>query len=933
MSDHAPTTTPRRALRPDIQGLRALAVVAVILDHAIGWPLGGFVGVDVFFVISGFLITGLLLRDVERTGRVSFRDFYTKRMRRILPAALVVLAISAAAGFVVFNVTRAWQTVWDAVYSLVFVANWHFAEQGTDYFHASDAVSPLQHFWSLSVEEQFYLVWPGLVMLLLLLLPGALRRGGAASGSSASVSASTSASRMRAVRIVVGVAAAIVVAASFGWAVLQTGTDPTVAYFSTLTRAWELALGAVLAAAVPVLLRLPSAVRAVLGWLGLAGIVASFFVIDGGSTPFPGPWAALPVAATAVLIAGGVGGGAQRHLFPLTNPVSVFLGDMSYSLYLWHFPVIVFFAVLLPTPGPTTTGIVLATIGAFSLVSYFLIEQPFHRSPLLRSFRVVAPGDPEPVSDARGGSSAGSSAGVGAGRTGTRYGSGSASARTGTRYGSGASPAASARPAVRGSEGNPAPTVPSTSAGSGEGAASNTGTRYGGGAATTRPAGWTPGSLYSPASAQRLRPGGPRAASPRPATSRPADAAGAAATPAGATASSPEDAAAAASPGAVAAGASPRPHADTAAHPAPTPPARVRTREEARAARRAAWGAWRERFGTQFLLSGSGLVVIVVLLALVLQFTVRGGAPLAQFDFGGGGAGAGAGAGGTTDTSQVADPTPILQDALQQALGATEWPNLSPSLDQVMSRTSSDNPARTCFDPGATPDFGRCTWGSGSAPNHMYLVGDSTAMAYAPAFKKLAEQSGGQWRITTIGLYGCRFTDVLVKNDGAGVMDSCPQRKADVAAQISADSPQLVVVSNAYALGNAASGSPLSASALVASTQTEMAKYGVPGRIVYLAPPPLGADLGTCYSPVTGPSSCAVAVDGAWHDFENAAESAAASTGDHAISSLPFSCWNEMCPAFAGTLPTKYDETHLTVAFSESLSAILRYDFASLGLM
>ncbi|GGI37992.1 hypothetical protein GCM10010988_16750 [Cnuibacter physcomitrellae] len=921
MTDHAPTTTPRRALRPDIQGLRALAVVAVILDHAIGWPLGGFVGVDVFFVISGFLITGLLLRDVERTGRVSFRDFYAKRMRRILPAALVVLAITAAAGFVVFNVTRAWQTVWDAVYSLVFVANWHFAAQGTDYFHASDAVSPLQHFWSLSVEEQFYLVWPGLVMLLLLVLPGALRPGAAASGSASAASAS----RMRAVRIVVGIAAAIVVAASFGWAVLQTGSDPTVAYFSTLTRAWELALGAVLAAAVPLLLRLPSALRAVLGWAGLAGIVASFFLIDGGSTPFPGPWAALPVAATAVLIVGGVGGGRQRHLFPLTNPVSVFLGDMSYSLYLWHFPVIVFFAVLLPTPGPTTTGIVLATIGALSLVSYFLVEQPLHRSPLLRSFRAAAPGDPDPVPDARAGSS-------------------STPARAGTRYGSGASPAVSTRSAGRGSAATPAPTVRSTSASGEQGATPNTGTRYGGGAATTRPPGWTPGSLYSPASAQRLRPGNSRAASSRQAASRPAGApapASAAASPAGAPPHPHADPApapltASATPTPLTASATPTapgepatPGEPTPTTPTPTAPPRVRTREEARAARRAAWGAWRERFGTQFLLSGSGLVVVVVLLALVLQFTVRGGAPLAQFDFGGGGAGAGAGG----DTSQVADPTPILQDALQQALGATEWPNLSPSLDQVMSRTSSDNPARTCFDPGATPDFGRCTWGSGSAPNHMYLVGDSTAMAYAPAFKKLAEQSAGQWRITTIGLYGCRFTDVLVKNDGAGVMDSCPQRKADVAAQISADSPQLVVVSNAYALGNAASGSPLSASALIASTQTEMAKYGVPGRIVYLAPPPLGADLGTCYSPVTGPSSCAVAVDGAWHDFENAAESAAAASGDHAISSLPFSCWNEMCPAFAGTLPTKYDETHLTVAFSESLSAILRYDLASLGLM
>ncbi|WP_378148167.1 acyltransferase family protein [Cnuibacter sp. UC19_7] len=995
MTDHAPTSSTARALRPDIQGLRALAVVAVILDHAIGWPLGGFVGVDVFFVISGFLITGLLLRDLERTGRVSFRDFYAKRMRRILPAALVVLAVTAGVGFVVFNVTRAWQTVWDAVYSLVFVANWRFAAQGTDYFHASDAVSPLQHFWSLSVEEQFYLVWPGLVMLLLLLLPAALRRGAPASASasgagSASARASVSASRMRAVRIVVGVAAAIVVAASFGWAVVQTGSDPTVAYFSTLTRAWELALGAVLAAALPLLLRLPSVLRAVLGWVGLAGIVASFFVIDGGSTPFPGPGAALPVVATAVLIAGGVGGGRQRHLFPLTNPVSVFVGDMSYSLYLWHFPVIVFFAVLLPTPGPTTTGIVLATIGALALVSYFLVEQPLHRSPLLRSFRVAAPGDPEqsPPPDARDGASSG--AGGGAGRTGTRYGSGSAAARTGTRYGSAASPAVSARPAGRGSTGASAPAVPSTSAGSDEGAAPNTGTRYGGGAATTRPAGWTPGSLYSPASAQRLRPGNPRAAA-RPTAARPAgegpagSAAAAGATSAGAapSAGSAAAGAAAAAAGASPAGAPPRPHTDPAARASeaapragdagrppssasdattalaresatasatsgataasttdvttasasaaattpPTPPARVRTPAEARAARRAAWGAWRERFGTQFLLSGSGLVVVVVLLALVLQFTVRGGAPLAQFDFGGGGADT------PSDSSQVADPTPILQGALQEALGATEWPNLTPSLDQVMSRTSSDNPARACFDPGSTPDFGRCTWGSGSAPNHMYLVGDSTAMAYAPAFKKLAEQSGGQWRITTIGMYGCRFTDVLVKNDGAGVMDSCPQRKADVAARISADAPQLVVVSNAYALGNAASGSPLSASALIASTAKEMSKYNVPGRIVYLAPPPLGADLGTCYSPVTGPSACAVAVDGAWHDFENAAESTAAASGDHAISSLPFSCWNEMCPAFAGTLPMKYDETHLTVAFSESLSAILRYDFASLGLM
>lgn len=211
-------------------------------------------------------------------------------------------------------------------------------------------------------------------------------------------------------------------------------------------------------------------------------------------------------------------------------------------------------------------------------------------------------------------------------------------------------------------------------------------------------------------------------------------------------------------------------------------------------------------------------------------------------------------------------------------------------------------------------------------------MGDSEALSYAPAFKALAESSDGRWKITTVGLYGCRFTDVLIQNDGAGVMDACQQRKQDVASRITADAPQLVVVANAYALGKASDGRPLSTADIVASTVAEAAKYGASGRLVYLAPPPLGASLGQCYSPATSPQNCNVGIDQAWQDFQAATSAAAAASGDHVISSLPFSCVNGVCPAFAGTLPTKYDTVHLTPQFAATLAPSLRWELAAQGL-
>lgn len=255
-------------VRRDIQGLRAIAVIAVIVNHVIAWPSGGFVSVDVFFVISGFLITGLLLRDHERSGRISLGRFYARRVRRIVLTALTVIVVTAAVGYFLFNTARSLSTTWDGIFSVLFVSNWHFTAVGTDYFHATDPASPLQHFWSLSVEEQFYVVWP-LLMIVVLALAATLVK--------------TPARR----RIVLALVMALLVAASFGYALWQTQSAPTAAYFSTFSRAWELGAGALLAIGALLFARLPTGIRFVLGWGGLIALLASFVLVS-DATPFPG---------------------------------------------------------------------------------------------------------------------------------------------------------------------------------------------------------------------------------------------------------------------------------------------------------------------------------------------------------------------------------------------------------------------------------------------------------------------------------------------------------------------------------------------------------------------------------------------------------------------------------------------------------------------
>jgi peptidoglycan/LPS O-acetylase OafA/YrhL len=340
-----------------------IAVVVVILNHLANWPRGGFVGVDVFFVISGYLIVGLLLREHERTGTISFANFYVRRVKRIIPGAwLVLLTVVAAAG-VLTPGSRFHSTVRDTAWAVVFGANWHFARLGTDYFAQGLPPSPVQHYWSLSVEEQFYLVAPWLMLGVLAV--GVRRFGWGSRGR----------------RIAAAALIGVITVGSLGYAFHDTSANPTSAYFSSFARAWELGLGALVAIAAPSVAISRERLRTALAWLGLAGVVASLFLVS-ASADFPAPWALLPVISTGLVIVAGEAT-EPAGLWPLTNPVSTYLGDISYSLYLWHFPVVVLLVSLLASGTAGYYAVATVLILVLSIGSYHLVEDPIRRSSWL----------------------------------------------------------------------------------------------------------------------------------------------------------------------------------------------------------------------------------------------------------------------------------------------------------------------------------------------------------------------------------------------------------------------------------------------------------------------------------------------------------------------------------------------------------------------
>src|SRR3984885_9315749 len=344
-----------RRFRPDIEGLRAIAVGLVLVFHAYGTPFsGGFVGVDVFFVISGFLITDILMREHSKTGRVSILGFYGRRARRILPASALVVVATVIASYYFLGFLTGNDVAAAAKWTAVFAANIHFGFVGTDYFGSRLPPSPLLHMWSLGVEEQFYVVWPALFLILVLIARGAHHR------------------RAIAVSLVA------IIAASFAWSVFQTAAAPPWAYFSPVTRTCELGLGALIAVLGPAINRKlkPRWAAEVIASCGLAGIAGSAVLLN-SSTPYPGAVIAWPVISTALLIAAGctdIRTFVERCLS--LRPMR-WCGARSYSLYLWHWPILTIAAQysVRHLSGWQTTGLLLLTIVA-STLTYRLVENP-----------------------------------------------------------------------------------------------------------------------------------------------------------------------------------------------------------------------------------------------------------------------------------------------------------------------------------------------------------------------------------------------------------------------------------------------------------------------------------------------------------------------------------------------------------------------------
>ena len=376
---HPKRDSDRESFRPDIEGLRGIAVALVVLFHAgllsdaSVQLTGGFIGVDLFFVVSGFLITGLLIRERERTGHISFSRFYARRVRRILPAAAVTLLVTIPIANGLVTLVERSSVMQDAASAALSVANIRFALT-TDYFHPV-SYSPFLHFWSLGVEEQFYFVWPALMAI----------------------------AAWKAPRLGAGFALALIVAVSFMVSVQISNDNAASAFYMLPTRAWQLASGGLLAIGAGSLGRFPGALRsawgglsAIIGWAALAALAAAAVMINSKTDLYPGTLALIPTLAGVLLIASGehpAGPGMLLRLPPIR-----FIGKISYSLYLWHWPFLILGGLWLVGPLGTLSPAQAAALAVLSVpaawLSWKIVEEPFRRGliPLPRPSRVVVAG-------------------------------------------------------------------------------------------------------------------------------------------------------------------------------------------------------------------------------------------------------------------------------------------------------------------------------------------------------------------------------------------------------------------------------------------------------------------------------------------------------------------------------------------------------------
>ncbi|MEU5959287.1 acyltransferase [Streptomyces sp. NPDC047525] len=338
--------------RPDIQALRALAVGLVVFHHL--WPTvltAGFVGVDAFFVISGYLITAQLAHEINATGRIRIADFYARRIRRLLPAALLVLLSIVVAVHALVPQPRWADYARQVMASALYGQNWLLGAEPVD----PTKVTGTAHYWSLSVEEQFYLLWPLLLLLLFTL-------------------------RARWARLAITAGLGLV---SLIWCIYLTEADPAVAYFITPVRVWEFTIGAVIALAGTrfVLPRAGAIAASLLGFAALVGSAVHFT----GLTPYPGSAALVPTVGTALIIAAGNGRQQQWHSALTSSKPVQLLGDISYSLYLWHWPLLIL-APLAVSEGVLNLPVRLGVLASALILAYAtkrLVEDPIRTWPPL----------------------------------------------------------------------------------------------------------------------------------------------------------------------------------------------------------------------------------------------------------------------------------------------------------------------------------------------------------------------------------------------------------------------------------------------------------------------------------------------------------------------------------------------------------------------
>lgn len=359
----------RLGFRKDVEGLRAVAILLVVAAHAkVSWLAGGFVGVDVFFVLSGYLITGLLVQEIRTTGMLQFADFYMRRLRRLLPGMLIMIGITGLLGWLLLPVDGQNEQASAAASSALWLSNFHFAFSSMDYFSPGSETNLYLHTWSLAVEEQFYLAWPLLVVLAM----------GAWQG----------ARKTPTHRNLAWIMAALLVG-SFLLALHWTYTSPQLGFYMMPARAWQFALGALVLLGIgtpdlqPITqLLIGPSTRCVAGWLGLSLILASALVLD-GSFPYPGFWAALPSVGTALLLVSGGTGNVEGGSKLLSLRPMQALGGVSYFWYLWHWPVLILGAAVLGAGNAWNRAtLVLISLG-IAAASYHFIEKPIRRQRIL----------------------------------------------------------------------------------------------------------------------------------------------------------------------------------------------------------------------------------------------------------------------------------------------------------------------------------------------------------------------------------------------------------------------------------------------------------------------------------------------------------------------------------------------------------------------